>query len=69
MSWVNKASRLDAIDHLREGAVKEGFLDVKLMHQPLPGERQGQDGPNGGGLHHGVESLVVVNPGTLSEAP
>jgi hypothetical protein len=64
---VNEADGLRAVDGLGECAVEEGVLDVKLVHGPSPRDSQSQHSPNGGRLDDGVEGLVIVHPGTLSE--
>jgi hypothetical protein len=64
---VNEAGMLRAVDHLGECAVEEGVLDVKLVHGPTPEDSQSQHSPDGGKLDDGVEGLIVVHPGVLSE--
>jgi hypothetical protein len=46
--------------------VEEGILDIELMNRPVPGERKGEDGPNGGEFDDGAEGLVVVHFGPCS---
>jgi hypothetical protein len=35
----------------------------------VPGEGEGEEGPNGVELDDGAEGLIVVNSGVLGEAP
>jgi hypothetical protein len=69
VSRVDKPNGLSAVDYLRQGAMEEGVLHVKLVDRPVPGQSESQDSPDGGRFHHRIESFIVVNPGTLSEAP
>jgi hypothetical protein len=64
---VNEADGLRAVDGLGECAVEEGVLDVKLVHGSTPRDSQSQHSPDGGRLDDGAESLIIVNPGALSE--
>jgi hypothetical protein len=48
--------------------VEKGVLHVKLVYRLVSGQSESQDSPDGGRFDHWTESLVVVNPGTLSEA-
>jgi hypothetical protein len=43
--------------------VEEGILDVELMNRLVPGEREREDGSNGGELDDGAEGLIVVHAG------
>jgi hypothetical protein len=69
MSFVDETGGLAALDSLRQSAVEEGILDVKLMDRPVPGEGEGEYGANSGELDDGAEGLVVVHSGALGEAP
>jgi hypothetical protein len=60
---------LAAIDSLRQSAVEEGILDIKLMDRPVPREGVGEDGLNGGELDNEAKGLIVVHFGTMGEAP
>jgi hypothetical protein len=64
---VNEAGGLRAVDYLEECAVKEGVLDVELVHGPAPGDSQGQHSLDGSRLDDGAEGLVILHPGALSE--
>jgi hypothetical protein len=64
---VNKDCRLRAVDRLAEGVVDEVVLDIKLVHGPTPGDIQCQHSPEGGGLHDGVEGVIIVYPEALGE--
>jgi hypothetical protein len=39
-----------------------------LVHKPALGDDQSQHGADGGGLHDGAESLIVVQVGVLGES-
>jgi hypothetical protein len=39
------------------------------MNRLVPGEGESENNPNGGELDDGPEGLIVVNSGTLGEAP
>jgi hypothetical protein len=66
---VNEASGLRAVDSLGECAIEEGVLDVELVHGPTPRDSQSQHSTDSGRLDDGAESLVVVHPRALSQAP
>jgi hypothetical protein len=66
---VNEASGLAAADSLCQSVVEEGILDIELMNRPVLGDGKGENGPDGGELDDGAESLIVVNSGALSDAP
>jgi hypothetical protein len=66
---VNEVGELRAVDGIRECAMEEGILNVELVHGPTPKDSQSQHSPDGGRLDDGVEGLIVVHPGALSEAP
>jgi hypothetical protein len=68
VSGVDETSGLAAVDRLRRGATEEGILDIELMDCPVPEEGEGEDDANGGELDDGVEGLIVVHSGALSEA-
>jgi hypothetical protein len=38
VSTMNEVNGLRAVDHLEECAMKEGVLDVELVHGPTPGD-------------------------------
>ena len=48
--------------------VKKGILHVQLVCQPLSGHGDAEDGPDGGRLGDGAESLVIVDVMSLGEA-
>jgi hypothetical protein len=49
--------------------VEEGVLDIELLHEPAPRERQSEHGADGGGLHYGTKSLIEVHTRALGEPP
>jgi hypothetical protein len=65
---VNEAGRLRA-HYLGECTVKEGILDIELVHGPALGDSQSQHSPDGGRHDDGAKGLVIVHPGALSEPP
>jgi hypothetical protein len=67
VSRVNEAGGLRPVDHLREGAMEEGVLDVELVHRPMPGDSQSQHSLYGGGLDDGARGFIIVYPKALSE--
>jgi hypothetical protein len=46
---------------------EKGVLDVELVHGPTLGDSQSQHSPYGDRLDDGVEGLIVVHRGALSE--
>jgi hypothetical protein len=68
LSRNNKSSRLAAVDGLREGAMQERVLHIKLMNFPGAGDGEGEHGVDRGRLDHRAEGLIVVNAGSLGEA-
>jgi hypothetical protein len=67
VSRVNEAGGLRPVDHLREGAMEEGVLDVELVHGPMPGDSQSQHSLDGGGPDDGAIGFIIVYPKALSE--
>jgi hypothetical protein len=65
---INKSSRLAAVDGLREGAVHDCILHIKLMNRPRAGDVQGEHGADRGRLDHQVEGLIIVDTESLGEA-
>lgn len=66
---VDEAGRLAAVHSLGQSDMKEYIFDVHLVDCPIPGEGEGEDGLNGGGLGDAVEGLVAVHFRAPSEAP
>jgi hypothetical protein len=66
VSKINEAGGLAVVNPLGEGAMEKGVLDVQLVHWRAPRDNQSQHGADGGELHDGVESLIVVHIGALS---
>jgi hypothetical protein len=48
--------------------MEKGIFDIQLMNCPIPGEDEGESGPNGGKLDDEVEGHDVVHFEMLSEA-
>jgi hypothetical protein len=65
MSGVEEASGLATVNSLRQSAMEEGIFDIELMHRPVPGEREREDGSNGGELDNGATGLFVVDSKAL----
>jgi hypothetical protein len=59
---------LAVVDGLREGAVQEHILHIKLVNRPGAGDGQREHGVDRGRLDHRVESLIIVDVGSLGEA-
>jgi hypothetical protein len=55
MSGVEEAGGLAAVNSLRHSAMEEDIFDIELMDRPVPGEREREDGLNGGELDNGVQ--------------
>jgi hypothetical protein len=49
--------------------VEEGVFHVELLNGPIPGDSESWHRANGGRFHNRAESLTVVDPRALSEAP
>jgi hypothetical protein len=47
--------------------MEENALDVELVDRPISRESKRQDGENSHMLHNGVESLIIIDAGTLHE--
>jgi hypothetical protein len=47
--------------------MEENVLDVELVDRPISRESKRQDGENSHMLHNGVESLIIIDAGTLHE--
>jgi hypothetical protein len=65
---VNKSSRLAKVDGLRDGAVQERILHIKLMNRSGVGDGQRVYGVDRGWFDHQVEGPIVVDAGSLDEA-
>jgi hypothetical protein len=65
---INKSSRLATVDDLREGALQERILHIKLMNRLGAGDGQGQHGPDCGRLDRRTEGLIIVDARSLGEA-
>jgi hypothetical protein len=64
---INKSSRLTTVDGLREGAMQERILHIKLMNRSGTGDDQGEHGVDRGRLDNRDESVIVVDAGPLGE--
>jgi hypothetical protein len=49
--------------------MEKGVLHIELLNPPSARCGESKHRANGGRFHNRAESLVVVNPGALSEAP
>jgi hypothetical protein len=58
---------LAIVDGLREGAMQEHILHIKLMNRPGAGDGQGEHGADHGRLDHRTEGIIVVDVGSLGE--
>jgi hypothetical protein len=56
------------VDGLREGAVQERILYIKLMNRPRAGDGQGEHGADRGRLDHRAKGLIATDAGSLGEA-
>jgi hypothetical protein len=65
---INKSSRLVVVDGLREGAMQEHILHIKLMNRPGVEDGQGENSVDRGWLDHRAEGLIVVSVESPSEA-
>jgi hypothetical protein len=50
-------------------AVEEDVFHIELLNWPVAGDSNSEHRANGGQFHDRAESLVVVDPGALSETP
>jgi hypothetical protein len=49
--------------------VEKEVLDIQVVNRPTPREGQSQNNVHGSGLHHGVESLIMVHIEVFGEIP
>lgn len=68
MGGVDKPGGLARVDVLADEAMKEGIVDVKLMHRPITRCSQGKHGVDRGGFDDGAKRFAVVDAGALGEA-
>jgi hypothetical protein len=66
-SRIGETYGLAAQDSLSESVVEEGILHIKLLNGLVKGDTSGAHHANGGRFHNQAESLIVVDPGALSE--
>jgi hypothetical protein len=64
---VNETSRLHTIDGLIKGAMQERILHIELMDRPVMEESHCEHCTNGSRFNNRTESLIKINPRTLSE--
>jgi hypothetical protein len=70
MSNINKASRLSAINRLREFPMQSGILNIfniQFMNRPRLRSCNAKNHANCGGLHHGTEGFTIINTFLLSK--
>jgi hypothetical protein len=58
---------LTAENSLAEGAVEEGVLHIELLNWSVTGDSNSKHHVNSGRFQNRAKSLVVVDPGALSE--
>jgi hypothetical protein len=49
--------------------MEEGILHIELLNGPVAGDSSCEYRMNGGRFHNRAKSLIVVDPGALSETP
>jgi hypothetical protein len=69
VSWISEPCGLTTENGLAEGVVEEGVLHIKLLNWRVTGDSSSKHRADGGRFHNRAESLVVVDPRTLSETP
>jgi hypothetical protein len=69
VSWIIKPYGLTAKNSLAEGVMEEGVLHIELLNWLVAGDNNSEHRVNGGQFHNRAESLIVVDPGALSETP
>jgi hypothetical protein len=67
--WIGEACGLTAKDCLTEGAVEEGILHIEVLNRPGVRCGESEHRADGGRFLNRAESLIVVHPRALSEAP
>jgi hypothetical protein len=67
VSWIREPYGLIAENSLIESVVEEGILHIKLLNGSVTGDSSSEHRVNGGRFHNWTESLIVVDPGALSE--
>jgi hypothetical protein len=69
VSWIGETRGMATVDSLSEGAMEEVILHIELLNRSVMGDSSGEHRAHGGRFHNRVESLIVVDSGTLSETP
>ena len=64
---ISKTRRLTSVNSLRESAVEERILVVKLMNRLVTRERKREHCTNGGWLDDRAESFIEINTFALSK--
>jgi hypothetical protein len=67
--WIGEAHGLTPEDRLIEGAVEESVLHIELLNRLGTRCGESEHYADGGRFHNRAESLIVVHPEVLSEAP
>jgi hypothetical protein len=69
LSWIREPCGIITKNSLIESVVEEGILHIELLNGSVMGDSSSEHRVNGGRFHNRTESLVVVDPGALSETP
>jgi hypothetical protein len=67
VSYISEPCGLTAENNLTESAMEEDVLHIELLNRPVVGDSNSEHHANVGWFHNYVESLIVVDPETLSE--
>jgi hypothetical protein len=69
VSQISEPYGMTVENGLTEGVVEEGILHIELLNWPVMRDSNSEHHANGGRFHNQAESLIVVDPGALSEPP
>lgn len=66
---INEAGELRYKDFFMEMAMKEGVVDIKLMHWTTLRESDREDSSDGGTLDHKAKCLMIIKAQCIGGSP
>lgn len=66
---INEAGELRHKDFFMEMAMKEGVVDIKLMHWTTSRESDREDSSDGGTLDHKAKCLMIIKAQCIDGSP